>query len=206
METDMPTVQESNAGSLRQNVREAVGDWAQQARKNAGWLMVLGAVTAIAGLLAVMSPYLTGLGVSMFIGIMLVIGGVARSIGAFHADSFGQGTLAFIGGILTFVAGVILATRPGVGLATLTLMIGAYLLVDGISGALLAFRVRPTKGWGWMLFSAVMGVLLGIMLLAEWPLSGLWAVGTLAGVNLLVTGFSLVSIGSTVRSLAKGVA
>lgn len=188
------------------NVREAVSSWAQEAKKNAGWLMALGALTVITGFLAMGSPLIAGMSVSVLVGIAMVIGGVARSIGAFHAGSFGQGTLAFVGGILTFAAGVILAARPGIGLASMTLLLGGYLLVDGISGAVLAFKVRPEKGWGWMLFSAVMGVVLGFLLLRDWPLSGLWAIGTLVGANLFFTGISIISIGSSARALAKEVA
>ena len=82
-------------------------------------------------------------------------------------------------------------------------MAGAYLLVDGIFGAVLAFHVRPEKGWGWMLVSAAMGFLLGILLLKEWPLSGLWAIGTLVGINMLFAGFTMISVGSAVRKMAK---
>jgi len=188
-----------------ENVREAVSGWVQEAKKNAGWLVALGVLTAIAGCLAIASPLLSGLTVVVLIGIALAIGGVARTIAAFSAGSFGQGTLAFIGGILTFGAGLVLAARPGIGLATLTLMLGGYLLVDGISSAILAFHVRPERGWGSLLFSAVMGVILGFLLLREWPLSGAWAIGTLVGVNLLVSGFSLISVGSAARSLAERV-
>jgi len=186
-----------------ENVREVVSGWVQEAKKNAGWLVALGVLTVIAGCLAIASPLLTGLTVVVLIGIALAIGGVARTIAAFSAGSFGQGTLAFIGGILTFGAGLILAARPGIGLATLTLILGAYLLMDGISGVVLAFRVRPEGGWGSMLFSAVMGVILGFFLLREWPLSGAWAIGTMVGVNLLVSGFSMISVGSAARALAK---
>ena len=188
------------------NLKDTVGGWAEKASKNAGLLVGLGVLTVIAGFLAIGSPMISGLGVSILIGIALVIAGVARTVGAFSAGSFGQGALAFVGGILTFVAGVILTGRPGLGLATLTLLLGGYLVVDGISGAVLAFHVRPEKGWGWMLFSAVIGILLGFLLLREWPLSGVWAIGTLVGVNLLFTGFSLISVGSAARSLAKRVA
>ncbi len=186
-----------------ENVREAIGDWAEEAKKHAGWLVALGVVTIIAGILAMAAPMLSGFGVSIMIGIALLIGGVARTVSAFSAGSFGQGTLAFLGGILTFVAGVVLIFRPGVGVASLTLALGIYLLVDGVSGTILAFRVRPEKGWGWMLFSGAMGVLLGIMLLKEWPVSGLWAVGMLVGVNMLFAGFSITSIGSAARGVAK---
>jgi uncharacterized membrane protein HdeD (DUF308 family) len=184
-------------------VREAISGWAQDARKHAGWLVALGVVTIIAGFLAMGSPLASGLTVMVCIGIALVIGGVARIIGAFSAGSFGQGALAFVGAMLTLVAGLVLAGRPGIGLATVTLLLGGYLVVDGISSAILAFHVRPDKGWGWMLFSAIMGVLLGFLLLREWPLSGLWAIGTMVGVNLLFAGFSIISVGSAARGLAK---
>jgi len=186
-----------------ESIREAVSGWAQEAKKNAGWLVALGVLTVITGVLAMGSPLISGMSVSVLVGITMAIAGVARTIGAFRAGSFGQGALAFVGGILTFAAGVILAARPGIGLATLTLVLGGYLLVDGISGALLAFHVRPEKGWGWMLFSAAMGVVLGILLLKEWPLSGVWAIGTLVGINLVFAGFTFISVGSTARSLAK---
>ena len=185
------------------DVREAVSGWAQQAKQNAGWLMVLGVVTLIAGFLSIASPLISGLGVTVLVGIAMVIAAVARTVGAFRAASFGQGALAFIGGILTLVAGVLLVARPGIGLATLTLLLGGVLLVDGVAGAVLAFRVRPEKGWGWMLFSAVMAVVLGFLLLKEWPLSGQWAIGTLVGINLVFAGFSMISIGSSARTVAK---
>jgi uncharacterized membrane protein HdeD (DUF308 family) len=85
-------------------------------------------------------------------------------------------------------------------------MLGAYLLADGISGAILAFHARPVKGWGWMLLSATLGVILGFMLIAEWPMSGLWAIGTLVGINLLFSGASMIAIGSAARGLAQWVA
>ena len=99
------------------NLREAVGGWAEKAKKNAGLLVGLGVLTVIAGFLAIGSPMVSGIGVSILIGIALVIAGVARTVGAFSAGSFGQGALAFVGGILTFVAGMILTgpARPGSG-------------------------------------------------------------------------------------------
>ena len=187
-------------------LREAVGAWAPRAAKNAGWLMALGVMTAIAGVLAVGSPLAAGLAVSVVVGVALLIAGVTRTMGAFSAGSFGQGALAAIGGIVAFVAGAISVARPGLGLEALTLMLGGYLLVDGVSGAVLAFHVRPQKGWGWMLCSSALSVVLGFMLLQDWPLSGLWAVGTLVGINLIFSGAALVSVGSSARGLVSRMA
>jgi uncharacterized membrane protein HdeD (DUF308 family) len=163
-------------------------------------------LTVFTGFAALMSPLGAGLGISILLGIAMVVAGVARTVGALNAGSFGQGALAFVGGMLAFVAGVIIVARPGLGLEVLTLMLGAYLLADGVSGAILAFHVRPARGWGWMLFSAALGVILGFLLISEWPMSGLWAVGTLIGVNLLFSGASMVAIGSAARGLVKQLA
>jgi uncharacterized membrane protein HdeD (DUF308 family) len=187
-----------------EDVKKTVTDWTEDAKKNAGRIRLLGVVTAIAGILALIWPWISGLAVTVVVGVALVIGGVARLVAAFSAGSFGRGTLAFIGGGLTLVTGVILVARPGFGLSALTLMLGAYLLVDGIFGAVLAFQVRPEKGWGRMLFSAIMAFLLGILLLAEWPLSGLWAIGTLVGINLIMACFSMISTGSVARKMEDG--
>ncbi|MFN7986660.1 MAG: DUF308 domain-containing protein [Thermoanaerobaculia bacterium] len=188
-----------------ENIKAAIGDWTQQVKSNASWLVALGAVTLVAGLLSMGYPWASGLAVTVFIGIVMTIAGVARTVGVFKAGSFGQGALAVLGGILTFVAGVILVARPNTGLASLTLLLGGYLLIDGISGALLAFQVKPAQGWGWMLFSAVMGLLLGLLLLWEWPLSGLWAIGTLVGINLFFSGWSMISMGLSAKKAAGAV-
>jgi len=187
-------------------MRDAVTSWPDEARKNAGWLVAFGVLTVIAGGSAIAAPLGSGLAVVVFLGAALAVGGGARIIAAFGADSFGQGALAFIGGLLAVVAGMVMATRPELGLATVTLMIGTYMLVDGIVGVILAFRVRPEPGWGGIFFSGIVTVLLGLILLAEWPFSGAWALGTLVGVNLLFSGISTISIGMTARQVAKEIA
>jgi len=188
-----------------ESLKEVASGWTHEATKNAGWLLALGVLTVITGILAMASPLLSGVIVVVCVGLALAVGGCARTIAAFSAGSFGQGALAFLGGILTLGAGLILAARPGIGLATLTLALGAYLLLDGISSAVLALRLRPDNGWGSMLVSATIGVILGLFLLREWPLSGVWAIGTLVGANLLVSGVAMISVGSAARSLAKNI-
>jgi len=189
-----------------ENIRKQVGNWAAEAKKNAGWLVALGVLMVIAGFLAAAAPFASGLGVAVFVGFAVLVGGLARLIASFKAESFGQGAIVFLGGALAVIAGLVMMARPGLALATMTLMLSFYLLVDGVFGAIVAFGMRPQKGWGWMLFSAATGVLVGILLLREWPLTGMWAIGTLAGIHLLVSGFGLISIGSMARKLASDAA
>jgi len=185
--------------------RESMPQLLEGAKESAGLLMGIGVLTVIVGLISLVWPWASGAAVVMVIGLAMFVGGVARLVGAFTMGSFGRGTLAFIGGTLTLLAGLLLIVRPDVGLATLTLLLGAYLLVDGIFGAVFAFQVRPEKGWGWILFSAAVSFLLGILLMKEWPLSGVWAIGTMVGISLLFSGITMISISSAARKFVKAV-
>ena len=164
----------------------ALADWARKAKKNAGWLIFLGIATIVLGVVALASPYITGLAVTVLVGVMLTFSGVARTIGAFKADSFGQGSLGFLGGALVTIVGLAMMFRPNIGLATLTLMLAAVFFIDGVFSVIMSFRMRPENGWGWMLFNGIVGVLLGIFLMAEWPVSGTWAVYNAIGKSLKV--------------------
>jgi uncharacterized membrane protein HdeD (DUF308 family) len=85
--------------------------------------------------------------------------------------------------------------RPAQGLAALTLLLAAYLALDGIVELILAWRLRPVEGWRWILFSGALSLLLAALLWVEFPFSGTWAIGILVGVRLLFSGFSLVGLG-----------
>lgn len=176
-------------------------DWSEVATKNSGRVIALGVASVIFGGLAVAMPWASGVGIALMVGIALVFGGVARLASVLSAGSLGRGTLAFIGGTLTVIAGMILIARPGIGLATLTLMLGAFLLTDGIFSAVAGWQLRPARGSGMMMLSATLSCLLGFLLLKEWPLTGLWAIGTLFGVNVLFSGITMIAIGSAAKKI-----
>jgi len=172
-------------------------------KRHAGIAMVAGILMAIAGVLAIISPFIAGLSVTIVVGFLLLVTGVSRLFLAFKMGSFGRGLLVFVLGLLTLVAGGYMVARPNMGLATLTLFLAAYLFVQGIFEIVWAFRLRPVKGWGWTLFSGISSLLLGILIWAQFPVSGMWAVGTLVGVHMIFAGSATASIGSAARSGAK---
>lgn len=172
-------------------------------KRHAGLAMVVGILIAIAGVLAIVSPFIAGLSVTVAVGVLLLVTGVSRLFLAFKMGSFGRGLLVFVLGLLTLVAGGYMVARPDMGLATLTLFLAAYLFVQGIFEIVWAFRLRPVKGWGWTLFSGISSLLLGILIWAQVPVSGMWAVGTLVGVHMIFAGSATASIGGAARSGAK---
>jgi uncharacterized membrane protein HdeD (DUF308 family) len=98
--------------------------------------------------------------------------------------------------------GLLLLTRPIVGLASLTLILIVYFLVEGIFEIMAALQLRPLQGWGWMLCSGIFSVILAGFFWSEWPLSGAWAIGVLVGIQLIFAGWSMISLGRIGRGLA----
>ena len=178
------------------------GTWLAEAKKNAGLLIFLGVLTVIFGVMAIAAPMITGITVAVFVGFLLLFTGIMRIVYAFKSGQWGSGIWGTILGLLGAVAGLLLIFRPMVGLLTLTLLLAIYFFVDGISEIIAAFKIKPDQGWGWVLFNGVIALLLGIMIWRQWPMSGAWAVGVLVGVHILITGWTMIVLGTGARRIA----
>jgi len=174
-------------------------------KQHAGLVLGLGILLLVLGILALVAPLAAGLSIALATGVLLLVGGIGQLFFSFKAGSFGRGLMIFILGVLTVLAGIIMIAQPGVGLATLTLFLAAYFIVEGVFEIIWSFQLKPATGWGWALFSGIVSLLLGIMIWSQFPLSGAWAIGVLVGVKLIFSGMTLVFLGSGVRSLAKDV-
>ena len=165
-----------------------------------------GIIVLILGLLAIAAPLAAGTAVSTMVAILLVAAGVVRMLWAFKAGSFGKGALALLLGGLTLGVGIVLLARPLVILASLALILAVYFLLDGISEIVCAFRVKPAKGWGFMVFGGALSILLSALIWSQWPLSGAWAVGVLVGVRLVFAGTAMIALGSAIGTVRDAVA
>ncbi len=172
-------------------------------KKNARLAVIVGILMLVCGILAIGSPLVAGMSVTVIVGVMLLVGGVAQCFLAFQAGAFGEGLLIFIMGALTAVAGFYLFNQPLAGLASITIFLAAYFVVTGISELISAFQIRPADGWSLMLFNGIVTLLLGVMIWRQFPLSGAWAVGVLFGIKLVLGGWSLIFIGRAVRIAAE---
>jgi len=169
-------------------------------KKDAGLTMLLGGVMVLVGFLSMGSPLVAGLSVTMAVGIMLVIGGIGQLV---FAVKTGTGLFSIVMGALTVILGAYMLSNIGSALASLTIFIAAYFIIEGITEAIMAFQLKPARGWGWALFSGLITVLLGAMIWNQFPLSGAWAIGTLVGIKLVFSGWSLLMFGMVARSTAK---
>jgi len=172
-------------------------------RRNAGLTVASGVVLVIAGLLAILSPFVAGLSITIMVGAMLALSGISQCFLAFRAGAFGRALVVFIVGVLMTIAGIYMINQPVSGLATLTLILMAYLIASGVLEIIVAFQLKPADGWGIELFNGAVTLVLGVLLWRQFPLSGAWAIGILFGIKMLFSGWAFVFIGRGVKKLAS---
>ena len=157
---------------------------------------VWGIAVIVLGTLAIMAPLVFGLAATLIIAVLVLAAGASETVYAFRAESFAQGLLRFLFGGITVLCGVAMLIWPGKALVGLTMFLAAYFVVDGIFTFFAAFAARPARGWAWMLLNGAVTVLLGGLIAYQWPLSGIWAVGVLLGIRLILAGWTIVALGA----------
>ena len=173
-------------------------------RKSASTARWVGIFMIIGGFLAVAAPFAAGLSVTVAAGFLLLVTGIAQMLLAFRSGTMGETVALLLLGVLSALTGAYMLSQPGAALGVLTLFVAGFFVAQGAVEIMAALRARPTAGWGWFLFGGVVSLLLGVMVWRQFPLSGVWAIGTLVGVRLLMSGVSLVAVASTVKAVATG--
>jgi uncharacterized membrane protein HdeD (DUF308 family) len=168
-------------------------------KKRSAWSIFMGILTALLGVFLIAYPLATATITTVLLGWVLIFVAIAQIFFALHSQSVGKFFLKIFLGVLYGIAGVALAFFPLTGVAALTVILGSILLVYGIAAAVAAFQMRPADGWGWFLFDGIATFLVGILILAKWPSSSLWAIGTLVGVAVLMGGISRIMIAAKIR-------
>jgi uncharacterized membrane protein HdeD (DUF308 family) len=167
------------------------------------WLIVVGAFVAALGLFSIVLPYVAGTAVAILVGAALLIAGLGEIIQSFSHQSAARKLGGLILGVITAVAGAVALSEPWLELSVLTLMLAGVLIASGIWRVVAAWSFRQTGGWLGLAFSGLIGIVLGVMILMGWPETSMWAIGTLVGVDLLFTGFSLIGLGLTLGKIAS---
>ena len=157
-----------------------------------GWFLALGIVLILAGLAAIAFPLLGTIAVKIMLGWLFLIGGVVMIVHAFQAPGWGGFLWEVLVGLLYVVAGAYLAFFPLTGLLTLAILLAVLFIAEGVFEVIQAFRVRPHEGWGFLLLSGIAALAVGVLITLSLPSSAEWALGLLAGINLLFSGWSYV--------------
>ena len=174
-------------------------------KKRSGWSVFMGVLTAALGVFLIAYPLATATITTVLLGWVLIFVGIAEFVFALHSQTVGNFFLKLLLGVLYGITGVALAFFPFEGVAALTGLLGTLLLIQAGLLTATAFQVKPVDGWGWFLADAAASLFMGILIIAKWPSSSAWAIGTLVGVAVLMGGISRVMIASNIRSGASSV-
>jgi uncharacterized membrane protein HdeD (DUF308 family) len=153
----------------------------------------------ILGVLALLAPLVAGIAIAVLVGVLLIVGGVAECVLGLRTRHGKQAVFTILLGALGIVTGIVMVAFPALALVSLTLLVAAYFLAHGVLQIAWAFRLRPADGWVWSLVSGIASLVLAVVIGVQWPFSGLWTIGLLAGVKMLFTGATLIALGQANR-------
>jgi uncharacterized membrane protein HdeD (DUF308 family) len=163
--------------------------------------LIEGILLFIFGLAAMILPPLASLAVTIFLGWMFLISGVAGLALTLWARRMPGFWWSLFSAVLAIGAGIVLLVQPVQGTLTLTIVVGAYFLAEGVASIMYALEHRKelSERWGWLLTAGLMDILVAGIIIAGLPGSALWALGVLVGINMLFGGASLIAMALAAR-------
>ncbi|MGH7933424.1 MAG: HdeD family acid-resistance protein [Candidatus Binataceae bacterium] len=170
-------------------------------REHRIWFLIWGIALIVLGIIAIGLSELATLVSVVFLGWILIIGGLVGLIhGLMHRRWHGF-FLNLFAGVLYVVAGFMMVTNPAMAAVTLTLLIAMLLIVGGGFRLFVAFSM-PLRHWGWLILNGVISIVLGIIIWDSWPISGLWVIGLFIGIELIFDGWTEVMLALAAGRLA----
>lgn len=170
-------------------------------RKRSGLIIGLGILLILIGLVALGSAVTATLASMVFFGWLMIMTGVLQTAHGFMVRAWGGFFLEVMAGIFYSVTGFLIIAHPGATAVALTLMIAILLIVGGIFRIVIALTAQfPNRPW--LFLHGVINLLLATAILQEWPVSGLWVIGTFIGIDMIFNGWTLVMLGVAARRLS----
>ena len=167
--------------------------------------LVWGVLLIVLGMAAVGSPFLAAVAVNVAIAWLIVLAGAIHVILAFRAHGAGSMIWKLLVGIAYVCFGIYLILHPALAVASLTLVLASLFLIEGVLDIVLFVKMRSVGGSTWVLLDGIITLLLGLMIYMQWPSSSAWAIGTLVGVSMIISGVTRVMMSLAVRRAAQTV-
>jgi uncharacterized membrane protein HdeD (DUF308 family) len=170
----------------------------REAGRNWKWLLGLGIFSIILGVFALGALTITTLVSIFFLGFLLLANGIVEGIHAFKADKAKEFFFHVSTGVLYAAVGVLFVINPVASAASVTLLLGAFFIAGGVFRIIWAFVTR-FRNWGWVVLNGIVTLLLGVIVWADWPISGLWVIGLFVGIEMVINGWSRVMFALALR-------
>ena len=164
----------------------------KQVSESSGWFVAVGVLLALLGLAAIALPLFSTIAAAIWIGWTLVVSGALMLSHALFTWRWPESVWSILVALLYLGTGGLILYAPLASVLSLTFVMSALFVAEGVFEIVQAFRLRPLAGWGWMLFSGLAAVGAGAVIAYQLPESAVWVLGLFFGLNLLSTGLSFV--------------
>jgi uncharacterized membrane protein HdeD (DUF308 family) len=181
-----------SASDLQHGIAALRGNWL--------WFVIVGAALVILGTVALGSLFIASLAAALVLGWLILFSGIVEAVGAFWCRRWSGFFLNLLTGILAIVVGLMFLTAPAQALLALTILVAAFLLVEGIFKIIAALMYK-FSGWGWALLSGAIDVVLGLLIWRGWPETAFWVIGMFVGISMIFRGFNWIALGVALKSL-----
>jgi uncharacterized membrane protein HdeD (DUF308 family) len=181
------------AAALREAMRETV-------KRYSLWYLLQGVLMVVAGVLAFIYPLLASVALIYLLAWVLIVSGAVQAIGLIGARHVPHYWLQLISVVIAILIGVLLLRQPESALLIMTLLLIVFFMVEGISKVIFALTIRAFPNWGWVFASGIVGIVLGVYLLMNMPVSAEWVLGVLLGIQLICEGAALAYLAWKVRT------
>jgi len=188
------------------DIGAALADIRGQIAEHWGWFLALGVVLILAGMAAIAFPLLSTIAVKVALGWLFLVGGLSMLLHAVRARRWRGVLWETLVGLMYVLAGAYLAFFPLTGILTLTILLAAMFLLEGGLEIIMALSLRPHEGLGWLVLSGLVAIAAGTLIALQLPSSAAWAIGLLAGINLLASGWGFLFLALRGRQAAAEVA
>lgn len=178
---------------------------AGRVEKTVRWSIALSIFLITAGIVGIVVPFAASIAVTVFVGWVLVFSGAIHFMYAWHTRGAGGIVWEVLVGIVYVATGIYLLWNPILGIASLTLALAIYLLLEALLEFVMGFSLRPARGWGWLLFDGIVTLVLAVLIWRMWPVGSPWVLGTIVGISVLFSGVTRLMISLATRHLVADV-
>ena len=168
-------------------------------RRGWGWLLALGILFVILGCLGMGMVVGLTLASMLFLGVLLIIAGCSQFVDVFKAKQWKAVAWHALIAALYIVGGCLIIYDPFLASALITALLAAVLIIIGLTRFIMAIRLKGSPGWGWLLLAGIIAIILGLMILMHWPISGLWVIGLFIAIEMIVDGWTYIFLALSLR-------
>ncbi|MCC7325494.1 MAG: DUF308 domain-containing protein [Burkholderiales bacterium] len=171
-----------------------------QMQKSSGWVTVWGLLMIVAGIVAIVVPAPAALAFALLLAWLFVFVGVVQLVHAFQQRAEDGFIWKLISGLAPLALGILMLVNPIASITTLALVIAAFLFASGVSSLMLAMKVKPKSGWGWVAFDGALSIVIAVLIAMGWPQNSIGFIGILVGIMMISGGMWRIVLARALRT------